>query len=442
MSLRHRLTLLLGSAFIAIWLATATWLMLDLRQEIRHTLDERLAASARMVAGLVAQWPEEARRALRDQPIATEQLGVPSGLACRITSLRGGIIARSSHAALPPVTSAPGFHTSTIDGMPWRTFTLEHGDTRVTIGDRIEERTTLDRAILGAAAVPVIVSLAGSLLVLWFGLARALRPLERMRAALARRHADSLEPLPRQALPPEVEALVAALNSLFARLRESIERERRFTGDAAHELRSPLTALRSHIQVAQMAGGSTAETSLDKAVLAADQLQKTLDQLLLLARLDSNVPLGEGDGTVGELLSEAVAQVRTGADRLDIHLEAGVEELRPALPSALAVVALRNLIDNALMHGGSDGDVTVAIRRDAAAVHFAVRDSGPGFDASAPVARFRRGRDSAGAGLGLAIVSAIAERCGGALAFERQSDGFTCRLALPVRPEGDGSRRH
>lgn len=432
MTLRHRLTLWLGAAFVAIWVSSATWLMLDLRDQVHRTLDDRLAASARMVAGLVSQLPESFPSESIATSIDTERAGVFSGLACRVTSMHGSVLSRSRTGWLPPPENVrPGFATWTRDGVQWRTFTLERNGYHITTSDRIDERAHLDRSILGAAAAPVLVALIGSLIVLWLGLARELRPLEKIRMALSRRHADSLAPLPREGLPPELDALVAAQNSLFARLRDSIERERRFTGDAAHELRSPLTALRGHVQVARLTGGPESRKSLDKAEQAAIQLQKTLDQLLLLARVEGDAPLSGQRHAITTILSEAIAHCGAASDRLDVRVRADDRSLVPALPAELAVAALRNLIRNALEHGPEGALVTVEVARVDGCVNVSVCDRGEGFQPEA-LGRFHRGRGSSGSGLGLSIVAAIVQRASGTLHFDHQSGRFCARFTAPL----------
>ena len=120
------------------------------------------------------------------------------------------------------------------------------------------------QAVLAAAA-PVLVALLGSLAVLWVGIARGLAPLAHIRAALAERSADSVEPLQIDGLPAELTPLVETQNLLFQRIADTIQRERRLTDNVAHELRSPLTAIKTHLQVASMTAGETARHAVEQA---------------------------------------------------------------------------------------------------------------------------------------------------------------------------------
>lgn len=260
-----------------------------------RSFDQRLAASARMVAGLLQQLPQPQPADGQTTRLSAEQLGIPNGMACQVSSLRGEVLAQS-HATPERAldSTASGFRDQEINGVLWRSFTVQAGDLRVSTADRLEERDVLQRSVVVAAAVPVTVALLGSLALLWLGAGQGLAPLKRIRDALTRRGADSLEPLELAALPSELKPLVETQNQLFQRIAQAIERERRLTGDAAHELRSPLTAIKTHLQVARMTEGAAAEQALAHAEEGADRLHRTLDQLLLLARVEGSLSFDDG----------------------------------------------------------------------------------------------------------------------------------------------------
>ena len=265
MSLRLRLSLTIGSAFVLVWALAAAWMLSDLRQQMMFSLDQRLVASARMVAGLLEQLPQLPVKG-EGTHFSAEQLTIPGGMACQVSSLRGEVLARSHNNPDQPMQSqAAGFHDQVIDGATWRTFTLDRGDVRITTADRQVEREALNLSVLLAASVPVGMALIVCLLLLWLGIGQGLAPLNRMRDALMRRDADSLQPLHISPLPGELKPLLDSQNQLFARIAKTIERERRLTGDAAHELRSPLTAIKTHLQVARMTDGEAREQSLAHA---------------------------------------------------------------------------------------------------------------------------------------------------------------------------------
>ena len=435
MSLRTRLLLTLGLTLALLWGLAAAWLMRDLEEQFVATLDQRLAQSARMVAGLMAQLPEEVwleadRRALSIPPI--------EGLACQVHSPRGEIMART-HTDLETIL-APGERGHAFreeGGVTWRVFTYERGGLTITTADRMDERDQLLADVFKVAVVPFAVALLGSMAALWLGVVRGLAPLSRLRQSLARRHPDALAPVATYGVPMEIKPLIETLNGLLARIQQTIVREQRFTNDAAHELKTPLTAIKTHLQVAGRVEGEAARRSLAHAEEGVGRLSRILDQLLMLARVEGRVAFEDGERTrVADVVELALRD--TGADPQRFELPERWPEAELALPRELAVTALRNLVDNALRHGGGASRVTLQGELDSAAGEFTfrVRDRGPGVDEKAleqMSRRFWRASKQQGSGLGLAIVVAIAERFAGRLAYVRpEGDGLEARLTFPV----------
>ena len=438
MSLRLRLSLTIGAAFILIWALAATWMLSDLRHQMMFSLDQRLVASARMVAGLLEQLPPISSKG-EGTHFSAEQLNIPGGMACQVSSLRGEILARSHNnpeQALEDQTA--GFHDQMIDGAPWRSFTLVRGDVHITTADRQVEREALNLSVLLAASVPVGVALLGCLCLLWLGIGQGLAPLNRMRDALMRRSADSLEPLQVQPLPRELQPLLDTQNQLFQRIGKTIERERRLTGDAAHELRSPLTAIKTHLQVARMTDGAARDQSLAHAEAGADRLHRTLEQLLLLARVEGSLSFDDGVQCNAEQVARLAIQdsANGNRDRIALHMAENFSMAPLEMPSTLSIAALRNLLDNALRHTPGDAPVELNVETMGNRVRFQVRDHGPGIapdDLQHLTQRFWRHSASSGCGLGLAIVNAIVQRCGCVLHFDSRPDGLRVELTMPLQ---------
>ncbi|MDZ5601670.1 ATP-binding protein [Pseudomonas sp. RP23018S] len=438
MSLRVRLSLILGSAFVFIWALAAAWMLCDLRQQMMFSLDQRLVASARMVAGLIDQLPQPLTAKGQDAHFAADQLSVPDGMACQVTSLRGEILASNHQHDTTLDERGSGFHDPVIDGAQWRSFTYSHGDVRITTADRNQEREALNRSILLAASAPVLMALLGSLGLLWIGLGKGLAPLNRMRDALRQRRADSVEPLQVAGLPSELQPLLDTQNQLFKRIAQTIERERRLTDDAAHELRSPLTVIKTHLQVARMTDGAVREHALEHAEQGADRLHRTLEQLLMLARVEGSLSFDDGVQCSAEQVArQALHDVGIdNARRIRLHVPDEAARVYLGMPAPLAVTALRNLLDNALRHGGGQTPVELDVQMIDGDVGFVVRDHGPGIaadDLQRLTERFWRHSQSGGCGLGLAIVEAIAQRCAGRLRFDNLEDGLQVWLQLPAR---------
>src|SRR5450830_1859882 len=438
MSLRLRLSLTIGAAFILIWALAATWMLSDLRHQMMFSLDQRLVASARMVAGLLEQLPPISTKG-DGTHFSAEQLNIPGGMACQVSSLRGEILARSHNNPEQALEDQnAGFHDQMIDGAPWRSFTLVRGDVHITTADRQVEREALNLSVLLAASVPVGVALVGCLCLLWLGIGQGLAPLNRMRDALMRRSADSLEPLQVQPLPRELQPLLDTQNQLFQRIGKTIERERRLTGDAAHELRSPLTAIKTHLQVARMTEGAARDQSLAHAEAGADRLHRTLEQLLLLARVEGSLSFDDGLQSSAEQVARLAIQDANAGDnqRIDLILPDDLSDTPVEMPVGLAVAALRNLLDNALRHTPGDTRVELSVLMAGDQVVFRVRDHGQQIaseDLQYLTQRFWRNGNSEGCGLGLAIVQAIVQRCSCSLTFDSQPDGLRVDLGMPLR---------
>lgn len=435
MTLRLRLMVIIGVSFTLLWGMTSVWMFVDVRAEFRDALDERLAASARMVAGLVSQLPE-----VEGNPSSVPQTMLDvvtrDGVACEVRLERGGLIARTHNSphGLGMVTS--GYSTRTIEGTQWRSYTLEQGGKRVTTADRVDKRLALLRNIMLATVVPFVVAMLGSLVVLWFGIRRGLEPLELIRQALAERKPDAATPIPAAKLPGELVPLVETINSLLGRTQSAIERERRFTGDAAHELRTPLTAVKTHIQVARLTTGEETAKSLEQAEEGVQRLQHTLEQLLTLARVEGPFSFeGENTATALEIAQSAMNEIPPGT-RKRIVIDAVNEQHGLTLPPVLVVTALRNLLDNALRYSLPDSPVILRLSSSTATFFFSVLDEGPGMngpDRDRAVHRFWRKGTGQGSGLGLSIVEAIAKRFGGSFRLvERTEGGMMAQIELPM----------
>ncbi len=436
MTLRLRLMAILGLSFTLLWGATSVWMLLDVQHQFRAALDERLAASARMVAGLIVQLPDTA--ASTSVPASVLDVVANDGLACEVRLLEGGLIARTGNSPGDLGVPAIGYSTRTILGQQWRIYTLEFAGKRVTTADRVDKRRALLRKIIAATVVPFVVAMIGGLFVLWYGIGSGLRPMESIRQALANRKPDAGEPLPETRLPAELAPLVATINLMLARTQSAIDRERRFTGDAAHELRTPLTAIKTHIQVARLTceDHSPTATALDKAEAGVQRLQHTLEQLLTLARIEGPSTAHAGEmASAAEIAWAAINEIpATARPRIVFEdLGSGAGKL---LSPVLLTTALRNLLDNALRY--SPAGTLVLLRLEAAGpdISFSVTDQGPGMmqaDLAHAMQRFWRKGTGQGSGLGLSIVEAIVKRIGGRFTLLAHHEGGTsAHISLPA----------
>ncbi|MES5322948.1 ATP-binding protein [Alcaligenes phenolicus] len=450
MSLRLRLLLVIGISLTVLWSAVATWMLMDARHSLREALDSRLAASARMVAGLVAQFPnlqELAQSAERPLDIIARD-----GVACEISVVRSEveIQAVSRTAGSPDMSQvALGFGTHVHGGKRWRTFVLREGHIQIAAADSIEIREALVREIMLSAGLPFVVALFGSLLLLWVGIGHGLAPLERIRDMLSRRRPGDDSPLPKVNVPVELQPLLRTLEELLERQQAAIMRERRFTDSAAHELRTPLTGIKTHIQVAHLAAQRPGErntlyTALSQADQGVQQLQNILQRLLELARLDgqsARMESSQADEAVYAALHALKAIYGDTIDQitLDIRSKPGPVQIE----KSLLTVAVQNLIDNALRYTKAQQPISLRIEAgEPGYLRLRVLDHGPGLsDSERDLAmnRFWRGsQQQAGYGLGLSIVNAIATQHGGTLELlNRKSGGLEARLTVPLADQGN-----
>jgi two-component system OmpR family sensor kinase/two-component system sensor histidine kinase QseC len=260
-------------------------------------------------------------------------------------------------------------------------------------------------------------------LAVWVLVGVSLAPLRPLTALLRMRAAESLEPLPEAGLPAEVAPLVTALNALLLRVQGSFEAQRAFVADAAHELRSPLTALKLQIELLGRAGAApVAPQAVAELTAAMQRAQRLVEQLLALARAE---PGGAESARVPTDLAEAARQAVADAVPLAAARSTGLALDAPGplqvLGDAQALrVLVRNLVDNAVRYAGSGAQVQVSLRAEGPQAVLRVDDSGPGIppeERERVFARFYRrdGQSETGSGLGLAIVQAVAQRHGAAV---------------------------
>ncbi|WP_368746011.1 quorum sensing histidine kinase QseC [Klebsiella aerogenes] len=323
------------------------------------------------------------------------------------------------------------------DDDEWRFLwlTTADGRHRIAVGQEWDYRREMAMDIVTSQLTPWLVALPLMFVLLIVLLSRELAPLKKLARTLRQRAPDSAERLSDDKIPSEVRPLVDALNQLFSRTHETMLRERRFTSDAAHELRSPLAALKVQTEVAQLSmddpeGRDKALAQLHQGI---DRATRLVDQLLTLSRLDSLAQLDDVQSVaIDDLLQSAVMEMyhhaQQSAIELRLHLNAS-NIVRTGQPLLLSLL-VRNLLDNAIRYSprGSQVDITLSARE------FRVRDNGLGISPQALARigeRFYRppGQDAPGSGLGLSIVRRIAALHGMRVDFANARDGgFEARV--------------
>ena len=443
-SLRGRLLLLVSIATLLIWLAAAGFSYRQARHEVRELMDSHMVQTASLLLAQATHGPEH----LADLAPEMAQLrGVRkkrSKLALEFTVIdaAGQVLARSDSGPQPVVTQPLGFADIEHGGERWRSLTLEteKQDTRILVAQSIRQRDVEALEIAVKTVLPLVLFIPVLIGLIYFSVRRGLKPLDDLAEEVASRSSENLQALTRTWVPREAQPLVRALNNLLQRLGAALENERRFTADAAHELRTPLAAVRIQAQVALASPDGEAHKHALRQVLAGtDRATRLVEQLLRLARLD---PLARLPETVAldlvEIAQAVVADMHPMfADRI-VDVDAAPGPIAVQGDADLLAVALRNLVDNAMRYSPADSRITVFARLEHGEPLLGVMDDGPGVPAEELpqlIERFYRGKDttSEGSGLGLAIVRRIAELHEARLEVEnRPEGGFVAQLRWPV----------
>lgn len=428
-SLRSRVLWLVAFSLLSVWLLLALWLHNTVKQHLGTALDQRLAASARMVASMA----NASAPALSAKPEL--QAVVNSGLFCQVMNLRGEILARSGGAPSAHLASSQdGFTERTLAGERWRVYTVSQGQVRVATAEPMAVRESLLATLAWALLVGLLLALLGAWLAVRWAVSRGLAPLDAVRREFESRPVQVASAAPSAAGITELVPLVAALDRWADQARQALLRERRLTDDLAHELRTPLAALKTQLQVARLKlpPDAPAMAALTAAENASSRMADNLQQLLALARLDG-VPQScprPVQAVIDDSLAQLAGHPQRGAVQRD---DVACAAMTLASPS-LASLALRNLLENALRYTPPGEPVWIRVVADATDLHIHVEDQGPGItgNAEALCTRGHRG-DRGQTGLGLAIVASVMARSGGQLALEnRAGAGLRATLSWPV----------
>lgn len=367
-------------------------------------------------------------------------------LAFQVRDTAGVLLLRSdSGPARPLAPLAPGFADTTIDGEHWRSFTLRSpGGRWYQSGELSGIRAEIAEEIAFGTMLPLLVALPLLALFVWLAVGWACGSLRRVSDAVDQRVPERMTPIALARVPREIAAIIGAVNGLLARLHDALSREKRFTADAAHELRTPIAALKLHAynldRAADAAERAQSQQRLDAGIA---RMERLVAQLLALSRIESDAPPAAMHAAPVDL-AEVARRCRD-----DVVAATGIDDARIALDLAPAAVAgdellvdavVRNLVDNAVRYAAR-GEVSVRITREGDRATLVVEDAGPGIpeDARARVfSRFHRelGSGVEGSGLGLSIVAEALQRLGGTIVLDASPTlgGLRATVSLPLAP--------
>lgn len=416
-SLRRRLVWLLTCSVAALWLLSSAVVYQRAHHEADELLDNQLTQVADTLLAIVAGGEVEH---------FVEELGehnhhYPVPIAFEVWHAKHDklqrLVTSAGHGGFESGVP-PGFSEHLHRGTRWRFYAVQDDDAeyQVVVGQAHAARDQLAREIGLSLLVPALFTLPLIGLAVWWGVGRTLRPVDEVARQVTALEPQQLVPLDEtRTLPREIAPLRSALNALIGRVTEAFDNERRFTADAAHELRTPLAALKVQAQVALRAtADDSRQRALMQVIAGVDRMTHLVEQLLTLARVDPSrqvITASPFDPAplVAEVCAEWQPQAKRHSQSLTVATEAGC---MIAITPAWLQIALRNLVDNALRYAGDGARIEVRLQRTATGCTLGVADNGPGVapDLRARLsARFVRGEtEGEGCGLGLSIAARVA----------------------------------
>ena len=432
MPVRLRLTLAFAAGMVVVLAGLGAFLYLRLGEELLDSIDLGLRSRAQVV-----------QAGIDDDALADHLTGLsePDEAFAQVLDASGSILDSSPEVADVPLVDAadlpvgePTFWSREVAGLeePARVLVVPAGRDRfVVVGSTLSDREEALEELLtlfavGGPAALVLTSIAG-----WVLAGAALRPVDRMREEAAAISAS--EPERRLPMPPggdELARLASTLNAMLGRLQEALERERRFVDDASHELRTPLGILTGELELALSRPRSAAEleATVRRASAEADRLARLAEDLLVLARAQGGrLPVHRRDVSIRALVAEASEGRQSRAAAAGVTIVADVGDRRARVDPARVRQALENLLDNAIRHTSTGGTVRVSSGEADGRAWIRVDDDGPGFPPALLPRAFEPfaggGTRTDGAGLGLAIVRAVARSHGGEAIAENRPGG-------------------
>ncbi|MFL1466135.1 ATP-binding protein [Marinobacter sp. HN1S83] len=461
MSLTRTLILLVAAIVMLIASAAATWSYIESNHELEELFDAELAQSTRVVQGLVqhlaATQSSEQLAGMLKQTLQLPQGALDEGdydeilpdgtghkyekkLAFEVWTAAGEPIL-DTLAANDDQALNPGYAWSEATGFKWRTFTLQDTQTGYWIrtAQREDIRQELSQELALSNILPLLAALPLLVIAVAFAIQFGFRPLRKLENPIRHMDPESIHPLETRHAPKEVSGLVGAVNGLLKRLDDALERERRFSADAAHELRTPLTALRLNLEkIDEKNPGEFSDLTA-----SVDRMVHLVEQMLLLSRLESGTGFSPEDRNLSDIVAQSIADVAPLA--LQKHIEPSLDDrvgqamIRCQAP--LVNTLMRSLLANAIQYSPPGTSVNTRLEPINNGYQVLICDQGPGIptkEREKAVSRFTRldQRQGSGAGLGLAIAHRIAEMHGGRLTLLNRPDdqtGLCVSIWFPTR---------
>lgn len=430
-------------------------------QEAGEMFDAKLAHSSRVLMSLVDEPLGDLAEHDDGKPMLVKvwhgdakgvgsDLVFPSGhayetkLAFQVRDSEGKLLLRSDSGPEQALASlSPGFADVVIDGQAWRTFTLRSPTGHwYQSGELSDIRSELAEDLAEGTLVPMLIALPLLALLIWLVVNWATRSLLRASREIEERDPSHLTPIRVDRVPREIQGIVKSVNGLLQRLSDTLARERRFTADAAHELRTPVAALKVHAHNLRAARSSDerndSQQQLDASV---HRVERLVDQLLTLSRVEPGTPTMVPVALdLHELAGQQLSYHHDLAAARNIALELDADRVVIDADRNAIDALLRNLIDNAIRYTPPGGRVRLVVRREGFHAVLQIEDSGPGVPPQSREKVFERfhrelGNDVEGSGLGLSIVAQVLQSHGGSIQLDQSAElgGLKATVILQAR---------
>jgi two-component system sensor histidine kinase TctE len=449
LSLRRQLLLWLLLPQLVLWsvggLLTYRIALAYAEKGIDQSLTQSVRALARQVkplgSGLLIDFPKAAQDVLEQDPSDRVNYTVSSPPGQFLL----GNVTLPQPAAADMVLNAPLLYGAALDDQPMRIVALDlpYGDPdqpqtlRVQVGKSLSAQNRIAAELVWDMLAPLLALGVVLSLMVHAGIRRGLLPLTRLTTQLENRSVNALQPIGMTQAPSEVHALVQAINGLLGEVNRSVNQEKRFLNDAAHQLRTPLAGLISQVELAQRETQDPAlQARLSKVLSGAQRSAHLVHQLLTLARSETVAQTAPMD--LADLAREVAREWAPKALAAGMDLGFEGEDHAPLNGDALQLrEAMSNLIDNALRYTPRGTEITLSVWRNPQGLTLRVQDNGPGLDEAGRTQAFgrfwRASELPGGCGLGLSIVREIARRHGGDAHAEAVSpQGLRIDLVLPT----------
>lgn len=444
-SLRRTLLAVLLGLTLVLWVGSAAIVYVEARRESQELFDQSLTETGHLLLSLVAK---EAREHSLTGPVDLPLRGQPNPhqyLLFKVRDAQQRVLYRNDAATdIALSRSAPdGLSWTTIAGQRWRLFSLwdPQRTLQLLVAEPTSHRDDISRGFFYRIALFGLLLVLLATVAIWWSIHRVFRVLQASAEEVSARTPDELADVRLAGAPTELHPLLLAINRLFGRVRHSRDNEQRFTADAAHELRTPLAAIKTNLQVLQRARSADERAEFIAALGASvERATRLVNQLLALARLDPQVQetaLAPGD--LAHLLEEQGMQWREWSDQYQLSLAVNVAPAPCAFDADSLRMLLRNLVDNALRYTPAPGAVEISCGVEGGRSYLRVADTGPGIAEDMHERAFERfvrlgGAQLPGSGLGLSIVRRIAERHGAAIVLGAglQDRGLAVTLVFPA----------